>query len=51
VSLFFRGREITHPEIGQALLERLGRDVSGIAEIEKPPTRLGKQLIMVLAPK
>ena len=51
VTLFFRGREITHPEIGKALLERITRDVSGVGEVEKGPISQGKQLIMIIAPK
>ena len=39
VVLRFRGREITHKELGSRLLERLIEDVKDMAETEKPPDR------------
>lgn len=51
ISLRFRGREITHQEIGKALMNRIIGDVSGIAEVEKPPRREGRFMNMVLDPK
>ncbi len=51
VSLRFRGREITHQEIGMRLLERLRDDLEGQAQVEQMPRLEGRQMIMVLAPK
>ena len=51
VSLRFRGREITHPELGMKVLEKLAQDVSEIANIEIPPKMEGKQIVMVLGVK
>lgn len=48
VSLWFRGREITHPELGQALLDRFMERVSDIAAIEQQPQMSGRDLNMVI---
>lgn len=46
----FRGREITHPELGRAILERVEQDLKSEAMTEQMPKLEGKQLIMILAP-
>lgn len=51
VNVFFRGREMTHTELGRALLGRFAEKVEDIAKIEKPPTMEGRRMSMVLAPK
>jgi translation initiation factor IF-3 len=51
IRVYFRGREITHPEFGNKLIERLINDVSDIAFPEKPPEQEGRFITMVLAPK
>ncbi|MFH0771228.1 MAG: translation initiation factor IF-3 [Candidatus Omnitrophota bacterium] len=51
ISLIFRGREMAHPELGTRILERLSGDIADIAQIEKPPLREGRAIIMVVAPK
>ncbi|MCB1164571.1 MAG: translation initiation factor IF-3 [Leptospiraceae bacterium] len=51
VSLRFRGREITHPELGMKLMHRLAQDASEISQIEAPAKMEGRQIVMVLAPK
>lgn len=50
MSVMFRGREITHPEIGRALLERVHEQLSEISVIEKPPTMVGRFMNMILGP-
>jgi len=50
VTMRFRGREVTHPEIGNEILERLRESVSDYGEIETPPRLEGRQMTMVLAP-
>ena len=50
VTMRFRGREVTHPEIGNEILERLRLSVSDYGEIETPPRLEGRQMTMVLAP-
>ncbi len=51
VNIFFRGRSITHPEIGTQVLERLANDLSDIASIETGPKIEGRNMIMILGPK
>jgi translation initiation factor IF-3 len=50
-SLIFRGREVTHLDIGMALFDRVARDLAEIANIESGPRREGMNVIMVLGPK
>ncbi|MFN9708693.1 MAG: translation initiation factor IF-3 [Burkholderiales bacterium] len=51
VTLRYRGREITHQEIGMRLLERIRDELSDVSVVEHMPKLEGKQMIMVLAPK
>jgi translation initiation factor IF-3 len=51
VTLRFRGREMAHPELGRALLERVKADIEEIAKVEMEPKMEGRQMMMVLAPK
>ena len=46
----FRGREVTHPEIGLEILQRLFASVEEHAVIEAHPRLDGRQMTMVLAP-
>ncbi|MBB3053441.1 translation initiation factor IF-3 [Prauserella sediminis] len=50
VTIMFRGREQSRPELGFRLLERLAEDVSDLAFIESKPKQDGRNMIMVLAP-
>ena len=50
ITLRFRGREITHPEVAQNVMERVRKDVEGLAKIEQMPKLEGRQMIMVMAP-
>lgn len=51
VTLMFRGRQIAHPELGQAVVERVAVDLADVAKIESPARMEGKSLTMILAPK
>ena len=51
VTLRFRGREITHQEIGMRLLERVRDDLTDVSLVENMPKLEGRQMIMVLGPK
>lgn len=51
ISLRFRGREITHADIGMNVMERIKTDLAEIAKTELEPKMDGKQIIMILAPK
>ncbi len=46
--IVFRGREIVHPETGQAMLDTVFRNVSDIAAIEQKPSMEGRRMVMVL---
>ena len=50
VTMRFRGREVTHPEIGNEILKRLRDSVSQYGEMEISPKLEGRQMTMVLAP-
>ena len=49
VTLRFRGREITHQELGLALLKRVEADLKEYAIVEQFPKMEGRQMVMVLA--
>ena len=51
VTLRFRGRELSHGELGMALLQRVQEDVKETAKVEAHPKMEGRQMLMVLAPK
>jgi len=51
VTLRFRGREITHQDIGMRMLERIRDELADVALVEQFPKLEGRQMIMVLAPK
>ena len=46
----FRGREVTHPERGTALLDRLAGELSEIGVVEQSPVQDGRNMTMLLAP-
>jgi len=50
ITIMFRGREVTHPERGTALLDRLASELSEIAVIEQAPLQDGRNMTMLLAP-
>ena len=50
-SVRFRGREITHAEIGRRVLERVKTEVADLCTIERQPKLEGRSMIMILAPK
>ena len=50
ITLRFRGREITHQEIGMALLNRIRADLADTILIEQFPKLEGRQMIMMIAP-
>ncbi|MGI6225796.1 MAG: translation initiation factor IF-3 [Peptococcales bacterium] len=50
VTIMFRGREITHPELGKELCDRLANDVKDIAKVEKEAKVEGRNMVMILAP-
>ena len=50
VTLRYRGREITHQEIGMALLQRIRDDLGDTILVEQFPKLEGRQMIMMIAP-
>ncbi len=50
LTIMFRGREITHPEFGKALLERAATEVSDIGQIEGRPNMQGRFMSVIVAP-
>lgn len=51
VSVFFRGREITHPELGRQMLDGVIVQVQDIAKLEVSPRLEGRSMAMLLTPK
>ena len=51
LTMMFRGRQITHPELGREVLLRVVAELEEIAKIEMHPKLEGKNMTMVLAPK
>ena len=51
ISLRFRGREVTHNEIGMGVMARIKEDTAEVSKPELEPRMEGRQIIMILAPK
>lgn len=51
VTLIFRGREMSHPEIGRGQLEKLTQALSDVAVVERPPVMEGRRMTLLLSPK
>ena len=51
VTLRFRGREMTHPELGMQLMERIIIDLAEYGVVEQRPKLEGRQMVMVIGPK
>ncbi|AMO72498.1 translation initiation factor IF-3 [Sphingorhabdus sp. M41] len=51
VTLRFRGREMSHQQLGMALLVRVQNDMKETAKVEAYPKLEGRQMLMVLSPK
>jgi translation initiation factor IF-3 len=50
ISIMFRAREITHPELGRKILDNVAERVAAIGKVESSPKLDGRNMIMVLAP-
>nr|YP_008144693.1 translation initiation factor IF-3 [Grateloupia taiwanensis]AGO19810.1 translation initiation factor IF-3 [Grateloupia taiwanensis] len=50
-TVIFRGREIQHSNLAIELLNKMAEDLKNLAEIQQPPSRDGKNMIMILSPK
>lgn len=51
VTIRFRGREMSHPELGMQLLDRMIKEIGDLAIVEQYPKFEGRQIVMVLGPK
>jgi translation initiation factor IF-3 len=51
VSVFFRGREITHPELGRQMLRGVVDQIQDIAKVDIEPRLEGRSMAMLLTPK
>jgi translation initiation factor IF-3 len=50
VTIMFRGREVTHPERGTAILDRLAAELSELGVVEQRPMQEGRNMTMLMAP-
>jgi translation initiation factor IF-3 len=50
VTIMFRGREVTHPERGVALLTRLAEELADVGTVEQSPLQDGRNMTMMLGP-
>jgi len=50
VTIMFRGREMAHTELGRRILDRLVKDLEGLAVVETVPKQDGRNMVMVIAP-
>lgn len=51
VSMWFRGREMAHPHVGEQILRRMALQLADVAVVERHPLMEGRNMIMILAPK
>ena len=51
VTIMFRGLELSHPELGEVLLNKMAEQLKEIAVVERVPKLEGKNMIMIVAPK
>ena len=51
VTIRFRGREMSHPELGMQLLQKMIAELGDLATVEQAPKFEGRQIVMVLGPK
>jgi translation initiation factor IF-3 len=50
ITIMFRGREVTHPERGVMILDRLAEELSDLAQVEQRPNLDGRNMTMMLGP-
>jgi translation initiation factor IF-3 len=50
VTLMFRGREITHPELGWKILQRMADTLSEVGTLERQPMMEGRRMDIIIAP-
>jgi translation initiation factor IF-3 len=50
ITIMFRGREVTHPERGTAILDRLAEELQELGVVEQRPMQEGRNMTMMMAP-
>jgi translation initiation factor IF-3 len=50
ITIMFRGREMSHPELGKRILDNVAEQVGTLGKVEAAPKLDGRNMIMVLAP-
>lgn len=50
LTMMFRGRQLSHPELGLEVLQRVTEDLQDLSKVEMQPLREGRTMTMVLAP-
>lgn len=50
-TIVFRGRQLSHPELGKRILERLADDLKDVGAVVSPPQLKGYNMSMILGPK
>ncbi|MCP2731075.1 translation initiation factor IF-3 [Limnofasciculus baicalensis] len=50
-TITFRGREIQHSDLAEALLKRMAGDLKELAEVQQSPKREGRNMMMLFSPK
>jgi translation initiation factor IF-3 len=50
-TMMFRGRQLTHPELGREVLSRLAEAVEDVGKVEMQPMLEGRNMTMILAPR
>jgi translation initiation factor IF-3 len=51
VTMMFRGRQVAHPELGRAVLDRVAGELADVAKVESEGRLEGKSMTMILTPK
>ena len=51
VSMWFRGREMAHPQVGEQILRRMAQQLLDVGVVERQPLMEGRNMIMIMAPK
>ena len=51
VTIMFRGRELSHPELGQEIRDRVAEDLKDSIVVDRKPKLEGRNMIMIVAPK
>lgn len=51
ITIMFRGRELSHPELGRQILVKMANELKNLVVVEREPKLEGKNMIMIVSPK